>query len=128
LIFFNTLSARSNFKSYKNSGAGTIFGRGGARPRAPKSGTQNIGLRWNWSVFLSRKEAYSKKKVFAGLGAFSVPKRGVLQKKVFAGFGRFLSQKWLRIQVSGSKSRPGGAKIPPGEQPPPCLPTSRAHV
>jgi len=81
----------------------------GARPRAPKSGTRNKGIRWNWNVFLSRKQAFSKKikKVFAGFGAFSCPKNG-------SGY-----------RSQGGKSRPWGAKIFPGGAAAP--PTSRAY-
>jgi len=52
------------------NGAETIFWTGGARPRAPKSGTRNRGLHWNWRVFNRPGNKRSQKKVFAGFGTF----------------------------------------------------------
>jgi len=116
-------------KSYTgyDSGAGTIFGQGGQdrerqiweremkvisgigeRVFVPETGVlQKKGLRQIWSVNLSE---YMRKKCLCRI--WSV----------------FLSQKWLRIQVSGGKSRLGGAKIFPGRGScPPCPPTSRTY-
>jgi len=90
-------------------------------------------------------------KVFAGIRAFIVPKRSVLQKKKkvyaelgasscpemkrspnkrkrsFLDLGVFLSQKWLRIQVSGggAKVAQGGQNISRGSS---CPPTSSAYA
>jgi len=55
-----TASMAERLTRVSRSGAGPIFGQGGARPRSPKSGTRNSGLRWNWRVFLSRKQEFSK--------------------------------------------------------------------
>jgi len=120
----------------------------GGKNESVKIGNAKLRSSLELERFLSRKQAFSKKKVFAGIGAFFVPITNNLKKKVFAGFGAFfcpenkrspkkkglhriwnvlLSQIWLRIQVSGGKSRPGEAKISPGGQLPPCPPTSRAY-
>jgi len=93
----------------------------GARLRAPKSGPRNKGLRWNWSVSLSRIQAFSKKKIkikkcLRRIWIVFLSRKqatSVLQKK---GLRRiwsvFLSQNWLRIQVSGGqKSSRGGQNI-----------------
>jgi len=90
-----------------NSGAGTIFGQGGARPRSPKSGTRNRGLRCNWRVFVSRKQAFSKKKRSSH---FFDPKTSFLQKKSFRWIlGRcFVLNTAHDTGLSGGKSRPGG--------------------
>jgi len=73
---------------------------------------------------LSRKEAFSRKKVFAGLEAFFVPKTSVLQKKgVFAGFGRFFVPKMAQdTSLRGGKSHPGGPKYLQEGQLPPYFP------
>jgi len=57
---------------------------------------------------------------------FFVPKRSVLQKKRSSlDLCVFLSQKWLRIQVSGgAKFAQGGQNISRGSS---CPPTSRAY-
>jgi len=89
----------------------------GARPRSPKSGTRNKGLRWNWRVFLSLKQAFSKKKVFTE--HFLAREFRFSKKKVFAGFWSvFLSQTWLTTQISGGISAGGQLQLPP---------TSRAY-
>jgi len=137
--------ATGEAKGAEDQWRGNYFWTGGARPRAPKSGTRNKSLRWNWSVFCPEKKRSPKKKFFAGLWASFCPgkkrspknkkkllvlKRSVLEKKRSSlDLGVFLSQKWLRIQVSGGGQKsPRGAKISPGGQLPPCPPTSRAYA
>jgi len=86
------------------SRAGTILGQGGARPRAPKSGTRNKALRWNWSVFFVPKRSVLKKKVFAGFGEFFCPKKSKRspKKKVFAGLGAFFVPKMAQDTSLGA--------------------------
>jgi len=45
------ISIKHSFTQWR----GNYFRTGGARSRAPKSGTWIKVLRWNWSVFLSQK-------------------------------------------------------------------------
>jgi len=61
-----------------------------ARPRAPKSGTRYRGLRWNWRVFLSGKQAFThqKKRSSPDLEHLFDPKTSVLQKKKKKGLRR----------------------------------------
>jgi len=76
-----------------------------------KRSLEKKGLRRNWSVFLSRKQTFSKKKkekkVFAGLEAFFCPKNGPGYKS-----------------QGVQKSPRGGQNISRGDS---CPPTSRAY-
>jgi len=100
-----------------NQWRGNYF-RTGGKPRAPKSGTRNKVLRWNWSVFCPKNKRSLKKE-----------KKGLRRIRSV-----FLSQKWLRIEVSGgakvAQERPkylqgGSCPLLRGH---PCPPTSRAYA
>jgi len=92
------------------SGAGTIFGQGGQN-RERQSREREI-------------------KIFAGIGAFFVPKRSVLQKKGLRRIWAFLCPKNGSEYKSqgGQKSPRGGQNISRGGSCLPCLPTSRAYA
>jgi len=53
LPFFNHHKV---YKVTESQWRGNYYMGGGARPRAPKSGTQNKVLRWNWSVFYPKNK------------------------------------------------------------------------
>jgi len=97
--------------------------------------------------FLSRKQAFSKKKVFAGFGVFFCPENKRFPKKVYAGFGAFFVPKTSVLQIKrflldlerflvlnmaqdtglrGGKSCSGGGggRNSPGGS---CPPTSRTY-
>jgi len=71
------------YYTYSLSVARELFLDRGARPRAPKLGTRNKGLRWNWSAFFVPKRSVlqRKKKVFARVGASSCPEKMRSPKK-----------------------------------------------
>jgi len=112
---------------FLNPAARELFLDRGARPRAPKSGTRNKGLRWDWSVFLSRKQAFSKKKVFDGFGAFFLSRKQAFSKKCLRRiWERFLVPKMAQDTGLRGAKVAQRAKIFPGGRG--GCPTSRAYV
>jgi len=58
------MKAKNNFELNKQNHQwrGNYFWTRGGKTKIAKIGTRNRGLRWNWRVFSSRKQAFSKKK------------------------------------------------------------------
>jgi len=86
-------------------------------------------IQWHGNYFWTGgqdRECQSREreiKVFVGIRAFFCPenKRSPKKKKSSPDLGGFLSQKWLRIQVSGeAKVAQGGPKYLQGGSCPPC--------
>jgi len=106
---------------------GNYFWTGGARPiRAPKSGTRNKGLRWNWERFFVPKTSVLQKKGLLLIWSVSLSRKQAFSKKKRRSspdLERFLVPKMAQdVGLRGGKSRPGGAKIFPGEAAAPLLP------
>jgi len=146
-LFFATLTSyvrvQEHFteQRYRQPVAQELFWTGGAKPRAPKSGTRNKGLRWNWSdfcpekkrspkkglrrirsVFLSWKEAFSKKKGIRRIRSdFLSWQQAFSKKKVFPGFGRIFVPKIAQdTSLRGAKVAQRGPKYLQGGSCPPA--------
>jgi len=105
---------------------GLFLNRGGARPKAPKSGTRKKGLRWNWSIFCPENERSPKKRSLPDLERFFLSQKQAFSKKKeqikrsSLELERFLSRKWLRYRSQGAKVAQGGPKYFQGGSCPPA--------
>jgi len=90
-----------------DSGAGTILGQGG------KAESAKVGIAKSFSLklecYFPKKQAFSKKKVFAGFGvSFCLESKRSLKKrkKVFAGFGASFCPESKRSLIKKKRSSP----------------------